>query len=1183
MPLAGVNTQECCTVKITILEESRRARMARFRVNNTAEILIVTVEIEVSSGAGLHWGGSSGVVNFGMGGSYQSPIRYQIALKNSAKKPVKVQNIISVPTSKALKVNFEPTIIPGDTEIPVAIGTLIYDWKAGLDLKHFKGKIMIKGIGPGGSSQKLAIPWMAEVLQGGLEISNFVPKILKPGQRDDIFTLSLMHDKKNDNLQFESSILIYSNVSTTKVPLLSYNGKLRKIIPDERERDKGSINFGTVSSGTENEGIFALENQNPVNIELHGWGVNMPGAVLELVGCQSGPTDLFNRGIRNITACSTTGNQNLKPSYLAIFKIKVKTPHIEEDTIVGDVFVKTFYERLTVPVYMRVAHGKITMKRLKFTNCFPGSSCVQQIKVHSTFIRPMEVTFIKPVHEDERVKYTPLEETSYPVISKGDNHVGFIVIDPLVTCKPNCYLGLSLNNSDGNQWLNTLSLPLHTRDSDLNLLNTLYTRYLNTIGDSWDNITMQLDTSEVRGYKFTVSIKPHWPSVLVSSQGTKYKSLSFPLTQVGNTSYKNITLHNPSLNPLLIHLVMDWNYPQGSRLFQSLPNEFKPSYTKCANTIQGEFKLEDYGNNKHLFEREWSIASAQNSIPLVLKPNQTKTIGLSYAPKLAASSSALLYIRNNMTILEVLGIVGRGAHAQFKFGNRKPGSSKPLLFEFTERHLQGCQTKQEDFITKDRTLSKGDEIKSEVFGRELNLTLRRSFMARNVGELPIDVHRFYINGLTCQGYGFKVLNCEPFRLQPNDSRQIDIAFTPDFTLFRVERDLLIETSMGWEPRKYGIKDEKEEGKEEEKDDEDGVELGHEVDGMVRLSLLTTLPANKLEACSRILARPSWEQVIQCIAIVLAGLLFIGILVTAILEADRILNVLLLTMSRGNPTQPPLDLRLLSHSSPMQQQHGINANSHHQQYHQHVKEKLVPATDDSSNSRASSKISGKKDDTSTSSAASLLVWSFVNSKRGKDRASYKQYQLLTDWSAEEERRFRLDSDARDGMKRCVDSASLSFEQPASVSSATGNSKKRGDSKQQQRQSSLKISLVDGVADVAVVELQIAPSEKKISNKSSPIINRKQGKTCKEETTKHINHEIQQLETGSNIVSSSFKHRKQPASNGSNNANNNAFKKYEANACQKVNQYSEEETSSTTTESSIQEDNNVYKKDQENTKI
>lgn len=105
----------------------------------------------------------------------------------------------------------------------------------------------------------------------------------------------------------ESSILIHSNVSVTEVPLLSYDGKVRRVMPGE-EDDAGTMNFGTVGSGTENEAIFALENQNPVNVELHDWGVNMPGAVLELMGCQNGPTDLLDKEYRNITACSHSGN-----------------------------------------------------------------------------------------------------------------------------------------------------------------------------------------------------------------------------------------------------------------------------------------------------------------------------------------------------------------------------------------------------------------------------------------------------------------------------------------------------------------------------------------------------------------------------------------------------------------------------------------------------------------------------------------------------------------------------------------------------------------------------------------------------------------------------------------------------------------------------------------------------------
>lgn len=34
---------------------------------------------------------------------------------------------------------------------------------------------------------------------------------------------------------------------------------------------------------------------------------------------------------------------------------------------------------------------------------------------------------------------------------------------------------------------------------------------------------------------------------------------------------------------------------------------------------------------------------------------------------------------------------GRGASAQFRFGNRKPGSSMPLLFELTDKHLKDCE------------------------------------------------------------------------------------------------------------------------------------------------------------------------------------------------------------------------------------------------------------------------------------------------------------------------------------------------------------------------------------------------------------------------------------------------------------------------------------------------------------
>ena len=56
-----------------------------------------------------------------------------------------------------------------------------------------------------------------------------------------------------------------------------------------------------------------------------------------------------------------------------------------------------------------------------------------------------------------------------------------------------------------------------------------------------------------------------------------------------------------------------------------------------------------------------------------------------------------------------------------------------------------------------------------------NFTMKRTFTARNPGQLPFYVHGFSINDAPCEGYGFRVLECEGFELLPNSSQKIDIA------------------------------------------------------------------------------------------------------------------------------------------------------------------------------------------------------------------------------------------------------------------------------------------------------------------------------------------------------------------------------------------------------------------------
>lgn len=60
----------------------------------------------------------------------------------------------------------------------------------------------------------------------------------------------------------------------------------------------------------------------------------------------------------------------------------------------------------------------------------------------------------------------------------------------------------------------------------------------------------------------------------------------------------------------------------------------------------------------------------------------------------------------------------------------------------------------------------------EIKVKEPNFTLKRTFRVENTGLLPITVSSAEINGQACEGYGFKVLNCQEFALKPNASKDL---------------------------------------------------------------------------------------------------------------------------------------------------------------------------------------------------------------------------------------------------------------------------------------------------------------------------------------------------------------------------------------------------------------------------
>lgn len=450
--------------------------------------------------------------------------------------------------------------------------------------------------------------------------------------------------------------------------------------------------------------------------------------------------------------------------------------------------------------------------------------------------------------------------------------------------------------------MNTLVLSDGVPEFDLNLVNVFYSRYLNQTANGskkWQNLTLRLDTSEVRGHMFKSRVKMSWPSLLVD-QNMENKSLfTFPLTQVGNVSYQNITIRNPSSYSLIVQIVLDNSYPDAESVYDGLPPAFIANSLQTNKAVnKGFFFHESYKKTQSIFESKLNLPFHEDSIPVLLNPGENFTFAVGYKVDDAIFSSAGILLRNNLTILEIIKLKGQGAFPFFKFGNRRPGSSQPLLFELTEKHLKDCERE-----------------KYRKYPAP-NLTVKRSFTARNTGDITVYVNGFYINGLPCEGYGFKVLNCEAFRLLPNATKKIDIAFTPDFTLAKISRVLVLHTSLNV-PVSY--------------------------------TLVTTVPSYYLSLCSSVLARPTWEMYLYYIAVCLMCFLLVFVVLAPVMDSERILKQALgLVIARNCPsTQPTLDLRLIGQQTRTEMHQKIENEEIEQKVDEEVNCDVKTPTDESS--------------------------------------------------------------------------------------------------------------------------------------------------------------------------------------------------------------------------------------------
>ncbi|KAK6493964.1 transmembrane protein 131-like [Huso huso] len=379
-------------------------------------------------------------------------------------------------------------------------------------------------------------------------------------------------------------------------------------------------------------------------------------------------------------------------------------------------------------------------------------------------------------------------------MSKGD-----LIFEASAECNTRCLLGMPDTVSP--QWQKSLLLDSSTWKIDIGLATEL------------------CDMRQNRKDLKTCS----WPRLPMETGVT----MDFGATLVNDSKMKHFTLKNPSASPITVQLLPLSLYPDPLGALDLLTKWFKIN-PLAVNVTTTEFTLA-----KNL---DTSSMPGERVQQIHLQPWETKEIGVIFTPAEHKTVTSVILMRNNLTVFDMVTVKGLGAKEMLRVGGKLPGPEASLRFNFPQSTLMECRN--------------GLKTNKPPF------VIQKSFKVENAGDLPLKVMSMNINGYKCQGFGFEVLECHSFQMDYNSSREISIAFTPDFTSSWVIRDLTLVTGRG---------------------------------SLFSFTLNVTLPHHMLPLCAQVVPGPSWEENFWVVTIIFICLSLCGVCWMACRQARYILT------------------------------------------------------------------------------------------------------------------------------------------------------------------------------------------------------------------------------------------------------------------------------------------------------
>lgn len=268
-------------------------------------------------------------------------------------------------------------------------------------------------------------------------------------------------------------------------------------------------------------------------------------------------------------------------------------------------------------------------------------------------------------------------------------------------------------------------------------------------------------------------------SVLVQSE------IMYSMIQIGTEGSKWVDVNNPSEQPVVMQLILSsesvaaqckedgevwesWElnhpYPTANKLTTKTTDDSSPRYTNV-------FFLPEYG----VTEAKVHPYGKASFGPIVFHPSK----------RCVWTSS--IFIKNNLSGVEWLPLQGAGG-------------SVDLTFLEGSQPIQALHFNVEKPSIPPSTIGAMKFYSNHFFHRAgmklCNKPLLKAFLAKNTGDMLLEVNTIEVAGKTCGSDGFRVHTCDRFSLVPGESIELLVSYQSDFAASVVYRDLELAMSSG---------------------------------------------------------------------------------------------------------------------------------------------------------------------------------------------------------------------------------------------------------------------------------------------------------------------------------------------------------------------------------------------------